>query len=360
MKIAAHTILALAALVVITFGCSAAMTPLHEAALTGNTEVVRQWIAARRNLDPKWDEPSHGLEGNYSRLKDVTPLMMAARAGQLEIARLLVDAGANVYAEANTQLPGEPLTAFDFAVQGGHTAIAETIWRKSDGVRLGRRLAEHIAAACSRLCNDKTGGDEHTNMALFLISIAHDNPALGKGIGEAACYAQRPLELLAFVEKHARRVPGGALNCMAFQRQGQDRHSPEERRAAVTWFLDHGADVNDRSFTWTPLMGAAAVHDLDMVKLLLARGADPNLANADGQTPIGAAADGTCIRLPSADMVNAGLEGQAAVVEFLAGISNRNVYLSPKARSQLQLLPKCCANPVQAPAQRRICQVFGL
>jgi ankyrin repeat protein len=339
-------------------GCASAMTPLHEAALSGNTEVVKEWIAKKRNLDPTWDEPSRGLEGNYARLKGLTPLMMAARAGQLEIARLLVDGGANVYAEANTQLPGEPRTAFDFAVEGNHVAVAEYIWSKSDRTRLGRRLAQQIAASCSRLCNEKAGGDEHTNMALFLIGVARDRPALGKGIGEAACYAARPLELLAFVEKRVDRIPGGALHCMAFQTQSRQRPAAE-RLAVVTWLLDHGADPNDRSSAWTPLMGAATAHDVEMVKLLLARGANPNLVNADGLTPIGAAAD-SCVNVPSADTASAQLEAQSAMVQFLAGVSDRAVYASPAARSKLGLLAKCCAREVQAPAQRRICEPFGL
>src|SRR5690349_3534096 len=105
-------------------GCSSPMTPLHEAARSGNADVVRSYVQAKRNLDPRWDEPTHGLEGNYARLVGLTPLMLAARYGQLDVATLLVEGGADLYAQANTQVPGEPLTAFDFAVQEGHLSIA--------------------------------------------------------------------------------------------------------------------------------------------------------------------------------------------------------------------------------------------
>ncbi len=177
-------------------GCSDAMPPLHKAAFTGNTDAIKAAIAAGRTLDAKWNEPERGLEGNYDRLIGLTPLMLAARAGQLEAVRLLVGAGANLYAQVNTLLPSESRTAFDLAVEADHTAVAEYLWSRSDGVRLGARLAAQIAETCSRLCNDVAGGDPHTNMAVFLIGIVRDQTVLGEGIGLAACGAQRPVEVL--------------------------------------------------------------------------------------------------------------------------------------------------------------------
>ena len=51
------------------------------------------------------------------------------------------------------------------------------------------------------------------------------------------------------------------------------------------WLLDAGADVNARQqMDYTPLMGAAANARLDLMDLLLARGADPALATTDGKT----------------------------------------------------------------------------
>ena len=349
------------AVALLAVGCSDAMPPLHEAAFTGNTEAIKAAIASRRNLDGKWNEPTHGLEGNYSRLLGLTPLMMAARSGQLEAARLLVDGGANLYAQVNTLLPKEPRTAFDLAVEEDHTAVAEYLWSRSDRVRFGAQLPAQIADSCSRFCNDDAGSDPHTNMAVFLLGIVRDQTVLGEGIGLAACRTQRPVELLEFVAKRVARIPSGALHCMAFQ--PPEREHPEERMAGVSWLLDHGADPNDRSDGWTPLMGAAAAPDLAMVKLLIAGGADPNLPNADGLTPIGAAAN-RCTHLPSADTIDAAVEQrreqQRAMVEFLATISDRAVYASPAARSKLNILGECCVAQPQAPAQRRICEIFGM
>ena len=345
----------LLALAFVLASCSSSMSPLHEAARSGDTALVKSYVQARRNLDPRWDEPTRGLEGNYARLIGLTPLMLAARYGQLDVAKLLVEGGADLYAQANTQLPGDPLTAFDFAVQSGQLAIAQYLWQKSDGVRLGKRLADQIASACSASCKEGAGTDARTNLALFLISIAPDETA-GSGVGAAACYSPKPLELLAFVEKHAARPPRNTLHCMAYQTFS--RHRPLEQRLAVlTWMLDHGAPVNGELHGWTPLMGTATAYDIETAKLLIARGGNPNLGGT--YLPPVAAAANSCVHVPSADSVSPPLEAQRAMVEYLAPLSDKSVYASRETLAKLDLLHRCCVSQPQAPAQRRICEVFG-
>jgi hypothetical protein len=345
-------------------GCDAAMSPLHEAALSGNTQVVRAWIAQKRNLDVTFDEPSRGLEGNYARMREVTALMLASRTGQLEVVKLLVEGGANLYAEARPRdevvAPDGRLNAFDYAVEnavegrlGNGPEIVAYLWSKSDGVRFGSRLGRQILAACLRSCNDKAGGNTRTNPALFLIDIAPDGPR-GWGIGQAACSSNQPMEVLAFLEKHAVKFPRNTLHCAAYG--SNHNRSVAERVAIVTFFLDHGADIEDLGFGYsTPLMGAAAGERLEMVKFLLSRGANPNTRNSVGFNSV----------LSASNHCHGGggdVGPQLAVIEHLvsAGAETKLPAPGQGGRAEPQLLLECCRRTPQVPAQRRICEVFGL
>jgi hypothetical protein len=361
-----HALFALAMLAVVTAtaGCDTAMGPLHRAALTGDAEFVRSWIAQKRSLDVTFDEPSRGLEGNYARARGVTALMLAARAGQLEIVKLLVEGGANLYAESQLRDGSRPRNAFDYAVehavdQSGRLEAVEYLWSRSDGTRFAARLDEQIAAACRRTCNEQVGGDARSNLGLFLISVASDRQR-GKGMSDAACYAQRPLELLTFLDKRVAPFPKNTLHCAAYVSTVRGVRSSEERIAIVSFFLDRGADLEHFDVGHTPLTGAAAAHDIDMVKHLLARGANPNGRNASGMTAIGSAAN-ICISGGAAAQLEPGQTAQLAVIEYLArGGADANVYASPSARTQVQILTSCCTRQPHSGAQRRICEMFNL
>jgi ankyrin repeat protein len=360
----ARSALAMLAMAAGLAGCDAAMGPLHQAAMTGDAEFVKSWIVQKRNVDVTFDEPSRGLEGNYARAQGMTALMLAARAGQFDIVKLLAEGGANLYAESNWRDGSHPRNAFDYAVEhaverAGRLEAVEYLWRRSDGVRYTARLEEHVAASCRRTCNDKHGGDARSNLALFLIGIAPDRQR-GIGISEAACYAQRPLELLAFLDKHAVRFPKNTLHCAAYFPAVRNLRSREERIAMVSFFLDRGADLEDSGAGHTPLTGAAATHDPEMVEFLLARGANPNARNATGITAIGLAAN-SCVFGGSASELEPRQKPQLAVIETLvrAGADAR-LYASASGRSQLQILTSCCDRKPHTGTQQRICAVFGL
>ncbi len=363
---ATHALFAFAmvAIVAATAGCGAAMGPLHRAALTGDAEFVRSWIAQKRSLDVTFDEPSTGLEGNYARAQGVTALMMAARAGQLEIVKLLVEGGANLYAESYWRDGSHARNAFDYAVEhavdrSGRLDAVAYLWARSDGARFAARLDEQIAAACRRTCNEQYGGDARSNLGLFLISVASDRQR-GKGMSDAACSSQRPLELLTFLDKHVAPFPKNTLHCAAYVSTVRSVRSVEERIAIVSFFLDHGADLEHFDVGHTPLTGAAAAHDIEMVKFLLARGANPNARNASGMTAIGSAAN-ICSYGGTATQLEPGQKAQLAVIEYLARAgADAHLYASASERAQLQILTSCCSRQPHSGTQRRICEIFNL
>lgn len=346
-------------------GCFSESPPygaLQEAARMGNTEVVKSWINEKRNLDKEYNDTGSGLENNSTRVRGLTALMVAAESGKVEVAKLLIDGGANIYAESRWANGSNRLNAFDYAVQNGHLAVAAYLWEKSDKVHFARALDNQFLSACSRFCDEKHGSSEATNLALFIAKITTDEETLGKGIGSVACWPGA-LPRLRFLAEHGVHFPKNTLNCVSSSQAGLNILSTSQTRIEVAQFLlAHGADVNDLpqgTYIFTPLMMAASSHDLDMVKFFLAHGADPDKPNQQGYTAIMTAAN-TCSYALSTSGSNelAALEvrqkTQLAVIEQLAS-AGAHAAFSPK----MALLTECCVRQPHTDTQEKICRIFG-
>ena len=343
------------------FSPSPPFGPLHEAALMGNTEVIRSWISEKRNLDKVYNDTGSSLESNYSRIRGLTALMVAAESGQLDVVKLLIDGGADIYAESHWADGSNPRTAFDYAVEKGHLAIAAYLWDVSDKVRFARALDQKLVSACSRFCDDKYGSNEATNLALFIATITTDEETLGKGIGSIACWPDA-LRRLKFLADHGVHFPKNTLNCVTSSDAGLNSLAAPQTRIEVAQFLlAHGADPNDLppgSYTHTPLMMAAGSRDLDMVKFLLAHGAEPNRQNQQGYTAVMIAANTCSYALPTssgADLASLekGQKTQLAVIEQLVSAGAHTAF-SPK----MTLFSQCCARQPHTETQERICRMF--
>ena len=96
--------------------------------------------AVHYDLDVTYDDPVRPVEGNYARTLGVTALMVAAHFGQLDVAKRLVEAGADLYVESHWPDGAHRRNAFDYAVEGKQLEVARYLWSKGGGMRLGARL----------------------------------------------------------------------------------------------------------------------------------------------------------------------------------------------------------------------------
>lgn len=176
----------------------------------------------------------------------MTALLYAAREGYLETARALVESGANV----NEVSGGEKMSPMVEAIINGHLDVA-------------KYLLDHGA-----------------------------DPKLATMDGLTALYAAVDVQWVPktwFPQPTTNQEKVGYLDLMSA-------------------LIDHGADLNAQTsdkvwfrsftndYTWvdtggaTPFWRAAQSSDIPAMKLLVAHGADPKLANKSGETPLLAAA----------------------------------------------------------------------
>jgi len=296
-------------------------TPMQMAAATGSTQIIKLLLDAGANAD------SPNADGQ-------TALMEVARTGNVEAAKLLLRHGAKV----NARESWGDQTALMWASARRHPQMMELLI--SHGADINARSAwrnwERHVTAESRAKRTNAGGltplmyaarenclecanvliKHHVDVDLpdpdgvapMTVAIMNTNWDIARRLIDAGAnvnqwdmYGQSPL--YAAVVNAAPRAPslfGGGPGFNPSDPPNQN--TPKE---VIALLLDKGANPNMQLFYRpagrgaggaargaTPLMAAAAEDDVDLVKLLLAHGADPKLYQADNQTPIMAALGG--------------------------------------------------------------------
>ena len=290
-------------------------TPMQMAAATGETQILKLLLDAGADAD------SPNADGQ-------TALMEIARTGDVEAAKLLLRHGAQVDARESW---GEQ-TALMWASARRHPQMMELLI--SHGADVNARSAwrnwERHVTAESRAKRTNAGGltplmyaarenclecvnvllrhhvdvdlPDPDGVAPMTIAIMNTNWDIAKRLIDAGAdvnqwdiYGQAPL--YAAVVNSVPRPPsifgGGPVP--------KPLDPPEQAtpREVIALLLDKGANPNMQLFYRpagrssggaargaTPLMAAAAEDSVDLVKLLLAHGADPRLYQADNQTPM--------------------------------------------------------------------------
>jgi ankyrin repeat protein len=262
-----------------------AQTPLMVAAREGRLATARVLLAAGAAVDaqtkpedpPRFIPPSESPEGlsrgagiiragwpadrgkRYPAGGSKTPLLYATRGGHFELVRLLIDNGADL----------------ELADGNGMTPLLNAI----------------VNASIIRV--NRTGSSDHLKIAQLLLDA-------GANVNAADWYGETPLWAAVDVRN------------LELGRDGNDRTVRDEAFALIERLLAAGADPNARtrefpherrfilvvvgSVSWVDLTGqtaflrAAAAGDVEVMRLLLAHGADPNIATDAGTTPLMVAA----------------------------------------------------------------------
>jgi ankyrin repeat protein len=293
--------------------------PLMLAARVGEPAVARALLDHGAAVD--------GRDTSFGQ----TPLIVAAREGHLELGRALLDAGADANAQTRAEPPprfippsesppglskgigiiragwpegrgkrfpeGGSKTPLLYAARAGDLAITKLLVERGAKLELadGNGITPLLEAILNaNVFRARRGGrSDHLTVANALLD-ARANAIAMDWYGETPLWATvdlRNLELGPADKRTGIRDEAFALIARLLD-AGADpnvrtKEFPHERRyittvvGSVAW-----VDLTGQ----TPFLRAAAAGDLDAMRLLLAHGADPNIATAAGTTPLMVAA----------------------------------------------------------------------
>lgn len=281
------------------------MTPLHWAAMTGNVEIARVLLGAGANTRAA------------TRINRYTPLMLAARQGHGDVVEALLAGGANP--ETATDNGTTPLM---FAAASGDVASVEALLRRQvdiDARETVRGLtATMFAAAANHAAVVTALGKAGADLALTsdpldlrvidrskFKGVLFGNPTAPKAPGDEAGSVEGgggrngnatgrnngpgappagPVRVPGvdrdFSGNELVNTHGGLTPLLFAARQGH-----KETALAL---VDAGVDINQPKVgdLTSPLLMATINGHFDLAKLLLERGANPNQAAINGITPL--------------------------------------------------------------------------
>jgi cytohesin len=227
-------------------------TPLHKAVEAGRLEVVRALLACGANV-------------NATTPYGETPLHFAARGGYTEIVLALLDKGADPEAGHERKR-----TALVEAKAAGHSETAKVLAMRSAPPDLNMAIESGGLEVVRQLLDANPGLIQSETGTLHTAVVAGDEKIVqllldrGANVNTLNNFLMTPLHIAA---------------------------EEGNRLAIARLLLDRGADVNggktaERREGHTPLHQAAMSGDLEVLKLLVDRGADLTLLDESGQSAL--------------------------------------------------------------------------
>ncbi|KAM0800254.1 ankyrin repeat-containing domain protein [Usnea florida] len=290
-------------------------SPLGEAVYQGDSNLVRCLINAGTDVDAWYEIEDHHCSRDLFPLLEFggTPLHVAALKGYVEVAQVLLDAGAEI---GVVHHPSRSRTALQYAVVGDNTHMVKFLLDKGANpnvfvwdspLELGlmdqwKRPNLEIIATLIKAGADTnpTHGHQPTRSLFHLPGVGQGGPELVHLLLESGVSVNGThdgMSVLQSIAEHNRiEMVGMLLNA------GADVNAPAGLKSGrtvlqnatergdlemVKLLLSHGVDVNAPATPFygsrTALQHATARGDLEMVKLLLCHGADVNApAQYDG------------------------------------------------------------------------------
>jgi len=262
------------------------ISTLHRAVFMGDLDLVRSLI-------------EQGVDVNVKDELGMTPLFWAISLRQVKVAEVLIAQGADVNAE--TKMNQTPLY---IAVIRGSREVMEMLI--ANGAEVTSRILASAVQSKNKEIVDFLLGDKARVGNVLLSAAENGNQGLAKqaldrgaDVNVSDKYGLAPLHYAAaradkeiaslllthgadvHVRDNAARIPLHYVTGAT----GRAR-SPQEVATFIYLLLAKEASVNVQDkWGYTPLHYAVLVRRVDIVKLLIERGADVNLANDRGLTP---------------------------------------------------------------------------